>query len=129
MLKPYAFVMENAAQEKAWIAKIAGSCYFVLTGFAYAITKLVSGHFDFADLGVLLWSCLPILINKRWMYLCFGVLNLVIWSYFALSVFGEISFDLVSVAVMAFATFGAIVSALLLIYSALSISEKRFSLI
>jgi hypothetical protein len=122
-------VMESLAQQKAWIAKIAGSCYFILIGFAYAVMELVSGHFDIADFGVLVWSCLPILINKRWMYLCFGGLNLMIWSYIAVAMLVKGLSDVVPLLVISLVTLGAIVSALLLIYSAVNISEKRFSLI
>jgi hypothetical protein len=121
--------METAAQEKAFIAKIVGSCYFILIGFSYAIIELVSGEFDFADLGVLLWSCLPLLINKRWMHICFGVLNLLIWTYVAMGIVSKSFTDFVSLLVVSTVTFAAIVSAILLLYSAVSISEKRFSLI
>jgi len=121
--------METAAQQKAWIAKIVGSCYSILIGFAYSVMELVSGHFSFGDFGVLIWSCLPILINKRWMYLCFGGLNLLIWSYLALAIVFKGAGDFVSLLVMSSVTLGAIVAASLLIYSAVNISEKRFSLI
>ena len=121
--------MESLAQQKAWIAKIVGSCYFVLLGFVFSIMELVSGNFGFVDFGVLLWSCLPILINKRWMYLCFGALNLVIWSYVGLAILVKGNADVIAMIVISAITAGAIVAALLLIYSAISISEKRFSLI
>lgn len=121
--------METAAQEKAWIAKIVGSCYFILIGFAYAIMELVSGHLTLGDLGVLLWVGLPLLINKRWMYLLFGCLNLLIWAYVAMAILVEGTGDVVGLIIISSVTFGAIVAALFLIYSAISISEKRFSLI
>jgi hypothetical protein len=121
--------METAAQEKAFIAKIFGSCYFILIGFIYAIMELVSGRFDFADLGVLLWSCLPLLINKRWMHLCFGGLNLLIWTYVAMGIIPKGVGSFGPLLIVSTVTLTAIVSAILLIYSAVSISEKRFSLI
>ncbi|CAM3331552.1 hypothetical protein FLLO111716_04510 [Flavobacterium longum] len=121
--------MESAAQQKAWMAKIFGSCYFILLGFTYAIMELVSGHFSFADLCVLLWACLPILINKRWLYVVFGGVNLLVWSYIALGMMVISGGDAVGLLFMAIITAGAVVASLLLIYSAISISEKRFSLI
>jgi hypothetical protein len=121
--------MDTAAQQKAWIAKIVGSCYFVLIGFAYSVMELVAGQFTFGDFGVLVWSCLPMLINKRWMYLCFGGLNLFIWAYLALEIIFKGNIEFVSLLVISSVAFGALVSAMLLIYSAVNISEKRFSLI
>ncbi len=121
--------METASQQKAWIAKIVGSCYFILIGFVFGVMELVTGNFGVFDLGMLLWSILPILINKRWMYLCFGALNLLIWTYIGIAILVEGGSDIMAIIVISSVTVGAIVSALLLIYSAISISEKRFSLI
>lgn len=121
--------MESAAQQKAWMAKIFGSCYFILLGFTYAIMELVSGHFSFADLCVLLWACLPILINKRWLYVLFGGVNLMVWSYIALGIMVKGGGEAIGLLVISVVTAGSVVASLLLIYSAISISEKRFSLI
>lgn len=121
--------METAPQEKAWIAKIVGSCYFILIGFSYAVMELVSGQFDLADLGVLFWSCIPLLINKRWMYLCFGSMNLLIWTYVGIAILAKGGGGFLPLLIISSITLAAIISSMMLIYSAVSISEKRFSLI
>jgi len=121
--------MKSVAQQKAWIAKIVGSCYFILIGFVFGVMELVSGNFDFFGFCVLLWSVLPILINRRWMYLCFGSFNLLIWSYVGIAIIAKGIGGLVPLIVISSVVIGAIIAAFLLIYSAISISEKQFSLI
>lgn len=120
--------METAAQNKAWIAKIVGSGYFVLLGFTYSIMQLASGHFAFMDFGVMLWVCLPLLLNKRWLYVVFGSLNLAIWLFAAIKIMAE-GADVLSMAIISGVSLLSIVAALLLIYSAVHISGKRFSLV
>jgi len=120
--------MKNA-EDKAWIAKIAGSSYFLLLGIAYAALEAVSGHFSFADAGVLLWSAIPIIINKRWMHLLFGGLNLLVWSYVAIAILVKGSGNALTLVAVSSLDVLSIVSALLLVYAAVNISEQRFSLI
>lgn len=121
--------METAAQNKAWIAKIVGSGYFILLGLIYTVMEMVSGDFALMDLSVLLWVCLPVLLNKRWLHLIFGSLNLIIWSYAGMAILVNGVSEVWSLVIISGVTLLSIVAALMLIYSALSISEKRFSLI
>ena len=118
----------ETTQEKAWIAKIVGACYFILLGFVYTIMQIVWNQFSFSDLGVLLWVSLPLMINKRWLYLTFGALNLVIWFYVALSLFAKSPGEPM-ILLASGITMGSVVAAFLMIYSALNISAKKFNLI
>lgn len=123
--------------DKTGKAKLFGSLFFVLLATFNLFMNVAHNVFSGFDLGLLLLTCLPLLLNRRLVYLIFGGLAafLTIYIGFAFTVenvntlnankIGPAWGYVVGYSLISLSLF----SAVLLVYAGISISDKRFSLI
>ena len=66
--------MEPNKQQKIKIIKLLAALYFLILGVFSFSASLYDNVFTWLDLVLLLFSCLPLIINKRIILLAFGML-------------------------------------------------------
>ena len=85
--------------------------------------------FDTSSIDILILASWPLIINKRQIYFLFGILYMLIWSYFGMAILIKGLYDPIAMVVMPIVTVLALFCSMLLIYSGITISEKKFSLL
>ena len=85
--------------------------------------------FDTSSIYILMVVSLPLIINKRQIYFLFGILYMLIWLYVGMAILIKGLYDPIAIVVMPIVTVLALFCSMLMIYSGITISEKKFSLL
>jgi len=121
--------LEPITRKKIRKAKLIGSGYFILLALINLIGSAAYNYFDWSSPIILTITCLPLLINKRQVYLLFGIFYSLIMAYLGLAILIEGIAGLLPLIMISLITLLGILCSALMAYSGIVISEKRFSLI
>lgn len=128
--------MPASVTKRAKRAKLIGSCYFILLAAGNLAGDLYNHSFSWLDVLFLATAFIPIAVNKRFIYLIYGIITGIATLYicFAFVTLDAMArhTDAASLPSIAYVTSYALfllafLSSLLLIYAGITISEKRFS--
>ncbi len=122
--------MDRSTLRKVRLAKYLGSGYFILLAFIYLVGCIADNNFDKLSFLLFIFTCLPVIFNKRWVYATFAFVYGLITFYIGLAVmikgvggsWAELSLTASILLLSAFCV-------MLLIYSSIVISKNRFSII